>query len=351
MLPYEKSLIEFACKQGIYDLLVSTYPVLPGERFVQSAFLDMMINRKDICYSRKGRSSMKIGSFQCSECNNEISLYIKGGDRKVNYFIGYCTEEPVISHSYIRQHILNNRIQPLFVFDMSLLNFFGTKNELGEAVLVIAHALQITRRFLYDRNLAVTSINEALTEELKRVVFDHDMIVSDKTSADLLWTSEIEDSVLISPLARKPLAKEDLENTQGIVIPLVFYWDRRMEKYVNNLVPWAKVRHLELHGSVVGVPHRPTRILEIILDVLYNNMDLDIAIIHNMNRKNLFHRVKFEISKMIAEGVDSLDELLTRVSWLVSDNNLVKKVFRDLVSSNSHEKELFYNISSKTRTT
>ncbi|MEB3756594.1 MAG: hypothetical protein GSR79_07035 [Desulfurococcales archaeon] len=339
MLPYEKKFTEFLCKQGICDLLISTYPGIPNERIVQQAFLDLMINKKEICYSRKEMPSTKIASLYCSKCINGVSFYVRGGACTTNHFLGYCMEEPLVSHSIIRKNLLSNPVYPLFVLDLSLLNFFGTKNEFEEAVLVIAHALQIIRKYLYDRNLLLTSTNEALIEELNRIVFDHDMIVSDKTSADVLWTTEIEEAVLVSPLAKKPLLKEELKNAQGIIIPLVFYWDRRMEKYITNLVPWAKVRRLELHGNIIGVPHKPTSVLEIILDVLYNNLDIETAVIKNMDRKNLFHRLRYEINRMASKGTDSLEELLSSVSWLVSDDVLVKRMLKDLIFSDREEKQ------------
>ncbi|MCE4606418.1 MAG: hypothetical protein F7B59_03695 [Desulfurococcales archaeon] len=337
MLPYEKRFTEFLCEQGICDLLVSTYPGVTDKGVVQQVFLDLMINKKEICYSRKGIPSTKIASVHCSNCVNGVSFHVRGGSSNSKYLLGYCTDEPFISYSIMRDRLLRHPVYPVFVLDLSLLDLFGTRNEFEEAVLVIVHALQITRKYLYDRNMILTSANDAFIEELKRIVFDHDMIVSDKTSADVLWTSGVDEAILISPLAKKPLLKEELRSSQGIIIPLVFYWDNRMEKYVTNLVPWAKVRRLELHGSTVGVPHKPTSVLEIILDVLYNNLDIETAIIRNMDRKNLFHRMKHEINRMASEGVSSLDELLSRVSWLASDDALVKKMLRDLISSNGDE--------------
>ncbi|MEB3757359.1 MAG: hypothetical protein GSR76_00675 [Desulfurococcales archaeon] len=331
MLPYEERLAEFLCREGICDLLVPSY--LTREFRLQDVFVDLMVHRKEVCMA-KGVTGFDIGRIECIKCGSGFIFFKKEDNRgsMAGYQLGYCSDGPLIPHSTIRNALIGKPVYPIFVFDASILSFFGSPGEEREAAIILSHALQLVRQYLYDTNIMVTSASESFMDEIKRTIIEHDMFITDKTSADTLWEVEAEEVVLVSPLAKKKLSTSDIRNSQAIIIPLVLYWDERMWKYLSNLVPWARIRRLELASSSYKVPHRPTSILKTILDTLYGNMNLDEAILENMDPRSLYRLVKHEARELLRNtGTANIDYIYERLSWTGVRRDLVEKALKEIL--------------------
>jgi Trm5-related predicted tRNA methylase len=331
LLPYEERLVDFLCKERICDLLIPSY--LSRDFRLQNVFVDLMTNRKEICISR-GRMGSVISRIKCPECPSGYLIFKGEGTNgsMASYQVGYCSEGPVVTHSTIRKALIGKPVYPFFLFDASILSFFGSPGEEKEAVIILSHALQLIRQYLYDTNIVVTSASESLIDEIDRTIIEHDMIITDKTSADTLWEAEAEEVVLISPLAKKRLSINDVRKSQAIIIPLVLYWDERMWKYLSNLVPWARIRRLELESSSYKIPHRPTSVMKTILDALYNDVSLDKAILENMDHKSLYRLVKHEIRKLVWDtGETRVDYIYDKLSWIGVRRNLVEKALWEVL--------------------
>jgi len=75
-----------------------------------------------------------------------------------------------------------------------------------------------------------------------------------------------------------------------------------LSRMLDSLVPWGVPRKIELRGSVIGVPERINRIIEVILKSRYvYNGDVERAIITTMTKKDRVARAYREITKELRE--------------------------------------------------
>ncbi len=237
---------------------------------------------------------------------------------------------------------------PMFIIDLSFWHEHteGEKKELVEQILM---SLKIVRSFLWDECLVITSSNsefEYLLSKFARNLIHKMIITKDNVSTYLkkLMIKEKIVPVVLDPEAIQDLTIQDL-NLYNIYILGGIVDKERVDKYgtyrlYNTLklyelnIPRSKI---SLKGSVIGVPDRINRIIEIILLAKYVLNNLEKAILTVQSRRDKYLRVIYEIQKY-ARKVKSNDKVIHIVNkaflnYLVKTYNIDDKMLSRISKS------------------
>lgn len=188
---------------------------------------------------------------------------------------------------------------PLFVIDMSM-KFIHTPEELAKLRLQIGISLSILREYLWDSHLAITGADEETSKWLLEVLGYNKVSISNARPSEILWGFDADKVIILRPDAPNALKPEDVLTADAFLIGGIVDKIPRpgMSRMLDSLVPWGIPRRLELKGSVIGVPERINRILEILLKTRYlYNGDITKAIISTMTKKDRIARAYREIVK------------------------------------------------------
>lgn len=201
---------------------------------------------------------------------------------------------------------------PLFVVDLSTLMTQGLGDVLSVKVQ-LEETIEKIREYLWDPHLAITSADKTITEWIQNVAGRNKVIVTPSKPSELLWSMDADKVIIIRQDAPHPLTPNDIMSSDAFLISGVQDNIVRsgLGRMLDSLVPWGIPRRIELKGSVVGVPNRINKIVEIILKARYRyGGDIEKAIISSMSKKDALTRLYSELLKRV-EGVEG-DK---RVSW------------------------------------
>lgn len=186
---------------------------------------------------------------------------------------------------------------PLFVIDVSL-KYIHTEEELDKLRLQIAVSLSKIREFLWDRHLAITSVDNETTKWLGNYLGRNKAIITDSKPNEILWSLGADTVIILRPDAPESLTPEDVMRADAFLIGgLVDLMPRRgLSRILDNIVPWGVPRKIILKESIIGVPDRINRIIEILLKARYFfKGNIERAVISSMSRKDVINRVFIEI--------------------------------------------------------
>ncbi len=333
LLPYARRLARLLAENGVDKIVVPRNVLVSRRDVLQSVFLAMMLEGLGVCRYPAPVNSRLVAVFNVAGYGS-IEIHEPGGKDKVSYYLGRC-DDPLLSSMQAKSTLLGKLEPPLFVVDLNLPRYMGGREDWGRIMVSISASLELVRNVLYDKNLVVTGIDGETREYLESTAQPHDVFFTEKTTADTLWTLGIEDVVIITPLASKPLKQGEVESIQAFVLPAVSYWEKRMERYLSNMVPWASLRRLELRGSSYGIPHTVNFALGVILDSLYGDHKLEDAILNRLGRQRLYSRLVYEAKKIIA-GEGKLDDIEERLSWLTRDRRLINKAIEEALEEGNN---------------
>ncbi len=195
------------------------------------------------------------------------------------------------------EELLPNPPKPVIVVDMGM-KFMHTEEELGKLRLQISVSLGVVRRYLWDPHLALTSVDPQTAQWLNEVLGENKVTMVQGKPSELLWSMDADKVVILRPDAAQPLTGADVLTADAFLIGGIVDRIPRpgISRMLDNLVPWGVPRKIELRGSVVGVPERINRIIEIILKARYEYAgDVERAIISSMTKKDVVSRAYIEI--------------------------------------------------------
>jgi len=188
---------------------------------------------------------------------------------------------------------------PLFVIDVSL-KYIHTEEELEKLRLQIAVSLSTIREYLWDRHLAITSADPETSRWLSEYLGRNKTIITDSKPNEVLWSLGADMVVILRPDAPENLTPDDIMKADAFLIGgVVDLMPRRgLSRILDNLVPWGIPRRIALRGSVIGVPERINRIVEILLKARYlYKGNLEKAIVTSMSKRDVMNRVFVEIMR------------------------------------------------------
>ncbi|MDP8003806.1 MAG: tRNA (guanine-N1)-methyltransferase, partial [Caldisphaera sp.] len=160
------------------------------------------------------------------------------------------------------------------------------------------------REFLWDAHLAITGIDEETGKWLLEVMGYNKASISNARPSEILWGFDADKVVILRPDAPNPLKPEDVLTADAFLIGGIVDRIPRpgLSRMLDSLVPWGIPRKIELKGSVIGVPERINRIIEMLLKARYTyGGDINKAIISTMTKKDRIARAYREIVKSAKE--------------------------------------------------
>jgi len=192
---------------------------------------------------------------------------------------------------------------PLFVVDLSM-KFLHTPEELSKLRLQLAVALSVIREHLWDAHLSITGADEETARWLNEIMGVNKVSIVNARPSEILWGYDADKVIILRPDATTPLRPEDVNTADAFLIGGIVDKIPRpgLSRMLDSLVPWGVPRKIELRGSVIGVPERINRIIEVILKSRYvYNGDIERAIITTMTKKDRVARAYREITKELRE--------------------------------------------------
>ncbi len=212
---------------------------------------------------------------------------------------------------------------PRFVIDLTLWHEHtrAEKNELVEQIIASIHTV---RRYLWDGCLVLSGVSDDFLRHIRKFVgdFRHKVVIlRDKPPIDPGKT------VMLDPDGDVIFTRDVALRSTTFIIGGIVDKERRVKGETYRLyrllgldVPRCKI---ELKGSIIGVPERINRIIEIILKVIFEGKDVDEAIIECMAKRDRVNRLFYELHKAAyrvkADGGSKLvitREMLRRLNWM-----------------------------------
>lgn len=233
-----------------------------------------------------------------------ISLYTGKGNERVEYIVtrNGC-REVLISSNEIKKFLVK---KPLFVIDLSFWHEH-TESEKMELVEQIVISLKIIRQYLHDECLVITSVNDEFLSIFNKFVHDTRtgiQFVKDDAGKFILKNLKYYKPIVLDPEGEFTLSTSDvfiydLYLLGGIVDK------ERVDKYgTTRLYHTLKLQFLniprfkiEFDCSIVGVPDRINKIIEIILLTRYVTKDLRKSILITQSKRDKYLRLIYEIQK------------------------------------------------------
>ena len=215
--------------------------------------------------------------------------------------------------------LLPNPPLPLFIVDLGMLGRHN-EEEKGSLKVQLGVALSVVRRYLWDPHLALTSAGDNVREWLSDVIGRAKITVSQEKPGRVLWSMGADRVIILRPDAEEPLTEDDIRGADAFVLGGVVDKIPRKgaSRYLDASVPWGEPRRIELRGSIIGVPDRINRVIEIILRVLFEGLSVEEAVIASMTKRDLIRRLVIEIMRASRGGRKRLgrDHYEYLRSWL-----------------------------------
>lgn len=307
-----KALLEVLSSRGLYTIGGKTW--ISRKKMEKLGFQHLSVEMLVKEYSISTEDSYS-GSLVYSESyrGRRFSFVMRPGDVRADAVV---TSKPapwsVAATWRDVRDLLPNPPLPLFVVDLSL-RFIHTEEEQSKLRLQIAVALGVIREYLWDPHLALTSIDSATISMLREVMGDNKVTMSQGKPSELLWSMDADRVIILRPDASQPLSFNDVLTADAFLIGGIVDKIPKpgLSKMLDNLVPWGTPKRIELRGSVVGVPDRINRLIEILLKARYKYPgDLTRSIITSMTKKDRIARAYVEIVRNASKTPSGLV-----VSW------------------------------------
>jgi tRNA (adenine9-N1/guanine9-N1)-methyltransferase len=212
--------------------------------------------------------------------------------------------------------------KPRFIIDLTLWNEHTEheKNELTEQILMSIHTM---RKFLWDRNLELTNVPREFMDYLGKFAKGFiNKVVIRRTGPYVNG-----DAVILDPQGDCLLNNSNIRAFSTFVIGGIVDKERKIRGETSRLykilgldIPRCRI---ELRGSIIGVPDRINKVIEIILKVLINGEDLEESIITSMSRRDRENRLFYELQRAsyrvkIENNVilAITKQMLQRINWV-----------------------------------
>lgn len=215
--------------------------------------------------------------------------------------------------------MLPNPPLPLYTIDMSYLDMH-TEEELASLRVQLSASLTVVREWLWDPHLALVGEDPDRIEALlEGMVGRHKITVSRDKPGRLLWAMGADRVVILRPDAPEPLRDAEVRAAQAFLIGGIVDRIPRpgVSRSLDAKVPWGVPRRIELRGSLVGVPHRLNRIVEILLKARFGGMSLEEAILSSMTKRDRVLRAMTEVLRLTRGGRRPVGPWVAeRLAWL-----------------------------------
>ncbi len=249
------------------------------------------------------------------------SIIAGKGDNRAHHIVApsqLSRSPPYISYSELEE-IVGFPPRPLFVIDMGFLKIH-TDEEKASLKIQIAMALTKVREYLWDRHLALTSISQGVEGWLYDVTGKNKMILAQERPGELLWSMKMDKVIILRPDADRDLSSTELLEADAFVIGGIVDKIPRpgLSRLLDMKVPWGQPRRISLRGSIIGVPARINRLVEILLRARLDfHGDLEKSIVYTMTRSDKVNRLFYEFTKKrdLIEGSD-ICEIYSLYRWL-----------------------------------
>jgi tRNA (adenine9-N1/guanine9-N1)-methyltransferase len=186
--------------------------------------------------------------------------------------------------------------KPRFIIDLALWRDH-TKTEKNELVEQVLASIITIRKYLWDGNLELSDVPDEFLEYLGKFArgFVNAVIIN-------RGPPRIENpAVMLDPEGDCVLNEELIRGFSTFVIGGIVDKERRVKGETKRLYDVLSLNiprcRIELRGSVVGVPDRINKIIEIILRVLFEGRNIEEAIIMSMSKRDRINRLFYEFQK------------------------------------------------------
>ena len=329
------ALIKLLTERGIKGIKVSKYYYVKYLRKSRNPYqriaIDLLLGKYSLC----------LGDYSGRVVyDDEVKIICGAGDVDAQ---AYLSKEECVEVIDIREELKRYIPQyPIFIIDV--LKWFehteGEKNEMIEQILT---SLALIRNYLWDGNLAITSVNDEFLRYLSKYArgMRHSMILSTKTTPEFIKSLGVhpDEVIFLDPEGNYVLSLNDLRKAKVFVIGGIVDKERidvhgSYKLYVMSGLNELGVRRfrIELKGSVRGVPDRINKIIEILLCSIFRNEDIDRCIINSMTKADKVLRVMAELvrnAKRIRIGgktklVIELSKAKEFLRWLNVDEDIIE---------------------------
>jgi len=188
-------------------------------------------------------------------------------------------------------------IKPLFIVDLKYWNILLDK-EKNLLLNQISFTLSVLREYLWDLNLALTSTPLDIVDKINQFSGHNKIRIEHRSLDKVIEEYKTSKIVVLDPNAEEPLMPRDLDEVEVYIVGGI----------VDKIVPrqgltstlareyGLPTRKVVLRGSIIGVPCRINKIVEIILKAKYEtHKDIDLAIKLSQSRIDARWRAYREI--------------------------------------------------------
>lgn len=249
--------------------------------------------------------TIKEGNFVGRLYDNELGIEIYTPKREgvtVRYGIekGQFNFDPSLIPAY-----------PKFVVDMKLWNYL-TDEERKDLIRQIGLSISVIRRYFWDENLVIANQPSCLDSMLNYMFKGFSYRVPRRFKLE-------RDSIVLDPYAEDEINEDLIRRTKVFIIGGIVDKGKRFDRateYLTKVSGYQEVKgyKITLRSSIIGVPDRINKILEILMKVIQGST-LEEAIIEEQTTSEKLARARYEIAK----GNNDL-------SWLKINDRLVKKL-------------------------
>jgi len=188
-------------------------------------------------------------------------------------------------------------IKPLFIVDLKYWNLLLDK-EKNLLLNQISFTLSILREYLWDLNLALTSTPINIVDKINQFSGHNKIRIEHKSLDKVIEEYKTDKIIVLDPNAEKPLTPRDLDEAEVYVVGGIVDKIIPRQGLTSTLAReyGLPTRKVVLRGSVIGVPCRINKIVEIILRAKYEtHKDIDLAIKLSQSRIDARWRAYREI--------------------------------------------------------
>ncbi len=189
---------------------------------------------------------------------------------------------------------------PLIAIDFSLWELHSEK-ESNELLVQLVALLNTVRRYLTDLNVAFVSMPIELERRLRTIVEHRAWIVESVNDVMRLLGSKFHEGIVLDPYAEERLDEHVVRGSSMWVLGGVVddEYPRPYATYTIHKLFYRELprRVLMFQGSVVGVPNRINKVVEVLLMTRFDGISLEEAILRCMSTQDRIVRLMHEIQR------------------------------------------------------
>lgn len=271
-----------------------------------------------------------IGKYKlCKGGNGKVSLLLDEEPRIIKTNERLNCDASLIKGSKCRDTInitLELPSKPMFIIDLALWHKH-TESEKNELVEQILASISTVREYLWDGNIALTSVNYEFMNYLSKFARNakFQVIISKegpKITPNTIFLDPEGDCVLNEEL----VIKNDVFIIGGIVDKERRVKGESYELYLHHKLNGIPRCRIELRESIVGVPDRINKVIEIILKTRYETHNLEKAIISSMSKRDRINRLFYELQRasytLKTSGIKVIpNSMLKAINWIGANDN------------------------------